>query len=54
MIEPPIYWECHSIDDLVESRLDARLLNDGAHIDFDVADPIDGRLSAASTEPKRS
>ena len=51
MIEHTIYWERHSIDDLVAARLHDRLPNDSTHIDFDVADPIYGKLSAAFTQP---
>lgn len=51
MLEHTIYWERHSIDDLVASRLHDRLANDGTHVDFDVADPIYGKLSAASAQP---
>jgi hypothetical protein len=47
MIEHTIYWERHSIGDLVETRLHDRLANDGTQLDFDVADPISGKLSAA-------
>jgi uncharacterized damage-inducible protein DinB len=50
MIEHTIYWERHSIDDLVALRLHDRLANDGTHVDFDVADPIYGKLSAASAQ----
>ncbi len=48
MIEHTIYWERHSLNDLITSRLHDRLANDGTLIDFDVADPVYGRLSAAS------
>jgi uncharacterized damage-inducible protein DinB len=51
MIEHTIYWERHSINDLIESRLHDRLANDGTCIDFDVADPICGKLSATSAHP---
>ena len=51
MIEHTIYWERHSIDDLISSRLHDRLMDDGTHVDFDIADPIYGKLSAASTQP---
>jgi uncharacterized damage-inducible protein DinB len=54
MIEHAIYWERHSIDDLIVSRLHERLTNDGTHVDFDVTDPIYGKLSAASAQPDRS
>jgi uncharacterized damage-inducible protein DinB len=54
MIEHTIYWERHSIDDLVASRLHDRLTSDGTHVDFDVADPIYGKLSAAPVQPNRS
>ncbi len=50
MIEHTIYWERHSIDDLIETRLRDRLANDGrrTRIDFDVTDPTEGRLAPAS------
>jgi len=51
MIEHTIYWERHSIDDLIALRLHDRLANDGTHVDIDVADPIYGKLSAASAQP---
>ncbi len=51
MIEHTLYWERHSMADLVASRLHGRLANDGNPLDFDVADPIYGKLSAASTQP---
>jgi uncharacterized damage-inducible protein DinB len=51
MIEHTIYWERHSIDDLVASRLHGRILNNGTRIYFDVADPIYGKLATASTQP---
>ncbi len=50
MIAHTIYWERHSITDLVETRLHDRLLTDGVHVDFDVTDPIYGPLSAASIQ----
>ncbi len=50
MIEHTLYWERHSMADLVVTRLHDRLANDGTHLDFDVADPIYGKLSAASTQ----
>jgi uncharacterized damage-inducible protein DinB len=51
MIEHTLYWERHSIDDLIETRLHDRLTNDGTHVDFDVADPIYGKLSTAPIQP---
>ncbi len=51
MIEHTLYWERHSINDLGASRLHDRLSKDGTSIDFDVADPIYGKLSAAPTQP---
>ncbi len=50
MIEQTLYWERHSMADLVVTRLRDRLANDGNLLDFDVADPIYGELSAASTQ----
>ncbi len=51
MIEHTLYWERHSIADLITTRLHDRLANDGTHVDFEVADPIYGKLSTASTQP---
>ena len=47
MVEHTIYWERHSIDDLLTSRLSDRLASDGTHVDFDVTDPIYGKLPVA-------
>lgn len=51
MIEHTLYWERHSIADLVETRLSDRLSNEGTPIDFDVVDPIYGKLSAIPLQP---
>ena len=51
MIEHTIYWERHSIADLVATRLHDRLANDGPQLDLEVADPIYGKLAVTSTRP---
>ena len=51
MLEHTIYWERHSINNLVATRLHDRSTNDGAHVDFDVTDPIYGKLSAVAAHP---
>jgi uncharacterized damage-inducible protein DinB len=44
MIEHTLYWERHSINDLIAARLHDRLPADRPHIVFEVTDPIDGKL----------
>jgi len=44
VIEHTLYWERHSIDDLAESRLKARLPADRPRAGINVADPLEGKL----------
>ena len=44
MIEHTLYWERHSIDDLIETRLRDRLPADQPRVALAVADPICGEL----------
>ena len=44
MIEHTIYWERHSINDLIEACLRNRLPASAGQIEFEVADPIAGKL----------
>ena len=44
MIEHTLYWERHSIDDLIETRLRDRLPADQPRVALAVADPIYGEL----------
>lgn len=44
IVEHTIYWERHSIDDLAEGRLKARLPSDRPRAMLDVADPLEGKL----------
>jgi uncharacterized damage-inducible protein DinB len=44
MIEHTIYWERHSINDLIETRLRDRLPAEAGQFEFEVTDPISGKL----------
>lgn len=44
IIEHTLYWERHSIDDLADSKLKARLPSDRSRSGIDVTDPFEGRL----------
>lgn len=48
MIEHTLYWERHSIDDLADVKLGARLPADRPRSQFEVADPLAGKLSKAA------
>jgi uncharacterized damage-inducible protein DinB len=48
MIEHTLYWERHSINDLVRTQLRGRVPANDLSPAFDVNDPIYGRLSDAS------
>lgn len=47
IVEHTLYWERHSIDDLAEGRLKARLPVDRPRSAVDVADPLEGKLARA-------
>lgn len=44
IVEHTLYWERHSIDDLAERKLKARLPDDRPRSGVDVADPLEGKL----------
>ena len=48
MIEHTLYWERHSIDDLAREKIGARLPADRPRSQFDVTDPLAGKLSKAA------
>jgi hypothetical protein len=51
VVEHTLYWERHSIDDLAERKLKPRLPSDRPRSNIDVADPLEGRLTAKEVEP---
>jgi len=44
IIEPTLYWERHSIDDLANNKLIPRLPKDRLRAKIDVTDPFEGKL----------
>jgi hypothetical protein len=48
IIEHTLYWERHSIDDLAREKIGARLPSDRPRSQFEVTDPLAGKLSRAT------
>ena len=46
VIEHTLYWERHSIDDLAQTQLGARLPEDRPRAQLSVSDPLEGPLKA--------
>lgn len=46
MIEHTVYWERHSIDDLVRRKLGPRMPSIGARLTWAVKDPLEGPLTS--------
>ena len=46
VIEHTLYWERHSIDDLAQTQLGARLPADRPRAELSVSDPLEGQLKS--------
>jgi uncharacterized damage-inducible protein DinB len=54
VIEHTIYWERHSMNDLIQTRLKNRLSPEQLHFSLDVQDPIYGQLPLPADEQVES